>query len=61
VEIHFSREEQGKPGKENNMAILKDRKIIVIGDRDGIPGQAIALCAESAGGDVVFSSTECFV
>jgi hypothetical protein len=43
------------------MAILKDRKVIVIGDRDGIPGQAIALCAESAGGDVVFSSTECFV
>lgn len=43
------------------MAILKDKKVIVIGDRDGVPGPAIALCAESAGADVVFSSTECFV
>ena len=43
------------------MAILKDKKAIIIGDRDGIPGQAIAECAESAGAEVVFSSTECFV
>ena len=34
---------------------------IVIGDRDGVPGMAIAACAESAGAEVVFSSTECFV
>ena len=31
------------------MAILKDKKVIIIGDRDGIPGPAIAACAESAG------------
>jgi len=43
------------------MAILEGRKIIVIGDRDGIPGPSIARCAESAGGEIVFSSTECFV
>ena len=43
------------------MSILKGRKAIVIGDRDGIPGPAIAQCAESAGAEVVFSSTECFV
>ena len=43
------------------MAILKDKKAIIIGDRDGIPGQAIAECAESAGAEVIFSSTECFV
>lgn len=43
------------------MAILSGRKVIVIGDRDGIPGQAIADCVVSAGGEVVFSSTECFV
>ncbi len=43
------------------MAILKDKKAIIIGDRDGIPGQAIAECAVSAGAEVVFSSTECFV
>ena len=42
------------------MSILKGRKAIVIGDRDGVPGMAIAACAESAGAEVVFSSTECF-
>ena len=43
------------------MAILQNKKVIIIGDRDGIPGNAIAACAESAGGEVVFASTECFV
>lgn len=41
--------------------MLKDKKVIVIGDRDGIPGPAIEACVKSAGGDVVFASTECFV
>ena len=43
------------------MAIMNGKKAIIIGDRDGIPGQAIAECAKSAGADVIFSSTECFV
>ena len=43
------------------MSILQGKKVVIIGDRDGIPGQAIADCAVSAGGEVVFSSTECFV
>ena len=43
------------------MGILEGKKCIVIGDRDGIPGDAIKACAETAGADVVFSSTECFV
>ena len=34
---------------DDSMAILKDKKAIIIGDRDGIPGQAIEACAESAG------------
>ena len=37
------------------MAILKDKKVIIIGDRDGIPG------VKTAGAEVVYSSTECFV
>lgn len=41
--------------------MLKGKKVVVIGDRDGIPGPAIAQCVESAGAEVVFSSTECFV
>ena len=43
------------------MAILNGKKAIIIGDRDGIPGKAIAECGKSAGADVIFSSTECFV
>ena len=43
------------------MAILKDKKVVIIGDRDGIPGLAIAECVKTAGADVVYSSTECFV
>ena len=43
------------------MAFLKDKKVIIIGDRDGIPGPAIEECIKTAGADVVYSSTECFV
>jgi betaine reductase len=43
------------------MAILQGQKAIIIGDRDGIPGPAIAECVVSAGAEVIFSSTECFV
>ncbi|PPK81061.1 glycine reductase complex selenoprotein A [Lacrimispora xylanisolvens] len=41
--------------------MLKDKKAIIIGDRDGIPGPAIEQCVKTAGAEVVFSSTECFV
>ena len=43
------------------MALLKGKKVVIIGDRDGIPGPAIEECAKSSGAEVVFSSTECFV
>ena len=43
------------------MAILKAKKVIIIGDRDGIPGPAIEECVKTAGAEVVYSSTECFV
>lgn len=47
------------------MSILADKKIVIIGDRNGIPGMVIEACAKSAGAEVVFSavfsSTECFV
>ncbi|MBT9133772.1 MAG: Glycine/sarcosine/betaine reductase complex component A [Firmicutes bacterium] len=41
--------------------MLKDKKVIILGDRDGVPGLAIEECVKSAGGDVMFSVTECFV
>lgn len=43
------------------MSILANKKVIIIGDRDGIPGPAIAECVISAGASVIFATTECFV
>lgn len=44
------------------MSILENKKVIIIGDRDGIPGQAIEECIKTVpSAEVVFSSTECFV
>lgn len=43
------------------MSLLNGKKVIIIGDRDGVPGPAIEECVKTAGADVVYSSTECFV
>ena len=44
------------------MSILDNKKIIIIGDRDGIPGQAIEECINSIpSAEVIYSATECFV
>lgn len=43
------------------MSILTGKKVVIIGDRDGIPGQAIEECVKTTGAEIVFSSTECFV
>jgi betaine reductase len=43
------------------MGILAGKKVAVLGDRDGIPGMAIEECLKTAGCEVVFSTTECFV
>ena len=43
------------------MSMLKGKKAVILGDRDGIPGPAIEECVKSAGAEVVFSVTECFV
>lgn len=37
------------------------KQVIVIGERDGIAGPAIAICVQAAGGSVAFVATECFV
>ena len=41
--------------------MLKGKKVIALGERDGIPGEVIAECAKSAGAEIIFASTECFV
>ncbi len=43
------------------MSLLQGKKVIIIGDRDGVPGPAIEECVKTAGADVIFSATECFV
>lgn len=37
------------------------KRTIVIGERDGIAGPAIAECVQAAGGEVAYLSTACFV
>ena len=40
---------------------LNGRRVVAIGERDGVTGPSLKLLAESAGADVVFSVTQCFV
>jgi glycine reductase len=40
---------------------LKGKKVIIIGERDGVQGPAIAACVESAGAEPVLIQTQCFV
>lgn len=40
---------------------LQGKKVIALGERDGVQGSAIAQCAVSAGADVVLEVTHCFV
>ncbi len=40
---------------------LKGKKVIIIGERDGVQGPAIAACVESAGAEPLLVQTQCFV
>jgi thioredoxin 1 len=40
---------------------LDGKKVIALGERDGVPGPAIAECVRSAGAEPIFVETECFV
>lgn len=41
--------------------LLKGKKIIALGERDGVQGPAIAACAAGAGAEIVLEKTYCFV
>ncbi len=41
--------------------MFQGKKAIVIGERDGVPGPAIAKCLSAAGAEIVYTTTECFV
>jgi hypothetical protein len=37
------------------------KRVIALGDRDGIQGPAIAACLKTAGAEAAYVQTECFV
>ena len=42
--------------------ILKGKRVLVIGERDGVNAPAIEACVKSAGaGEVLYAETLCFV
>lgn len=43
------------------MGYFDGMKVIVIGDRDGIPGPAMDECLKTTGAEIIYSATECFV
>ena len=40
---------------------LSGRKVIALGERDGIPGPVLGECARAAGAEVVLILTACYV
>lgn len=40
---------------------LKGKKVIAIGERDGIQGPVIADCVRAAGAEAVLVTTQCYV
>jgi glycine/sarcosine/betaine reductase complex component A len=46
---------------EETIMNMQGKKVIALGERDGIQGTALAECAKSAGADVVLEMTHCFV
>lgn len=40
---------------------LKGKKVIAIGERDGVQADAISVCVGASGAEVVYAINECFV
>jgi glycine reductase len=47
--------------RKEDHCMFKGKKAIILGERDGVPGPAIAACLEAAGAQIIFAVTECFV
>ena len=43
------------------MSKLEGKKLIILGERDGVPSPAIQECFAGSKAEVVFAATECFV
>lgn len=48
-------------GREVTLLDLQGKKVIAIGERDGVQAQAIAAVARSAGAEVLLELNQCFV
>jgi betaine reductase len=40
---------------------LQGKKLILLGERDGVPGPAMEASLANCGAEIVFAATECFV
>ena len=40
---------------------LRGKRVLVIGERDGVSGPSIEACVRSAGAEVLYAETLCFV
>mgnify|MGYP001198647887 CR=1 FL=1 len=43
------------------MGKLSGKKLLLLGERDGVAGPAMEECLKDSGAEIVFSVTECFV
>ncbi len=41
--------------------MLKGKKVIVFGERDDISGTTVANCLKTAGAEIIYEDTACFV
>lgn len=48
-------------GGATHMGKLQGKKLVLLGERDGVPAPAMKACFENSGAEVVFEATECFV
>jgi glycine/sarcosine/betaine reductase complex component A len=46
---------------EDAMMKLKGKKIVILGERDGVPAHTIEQAIENLGAKVVYATTQCFV
>ena len=43
------------------MGKLAGKKLLLLVERDGVPGPAMEACFQSCGAEIAFAVTECFV
>jgi betaine reductase len=43
------------------MGKFAGKKLLLLGERDGVPSPAMEAVFKNSGGEIVFSATECFV